>query len=260
LAEVAATIPIGVWLALLRRNWPLFRIALTGLLMMSAATVAGVLLLDATPSVAGLVFRTVGIVLGGMLARRLAGSDPGRWHDRLARLVPGLIAPYVVAVLYVKNLLSLDWRTMPEALAALDWRGLLPFFNDYIVSKEHAALSVAFELICYGPIGVMIALQRGGGRVSIWLAAAAALVFSIAVELGRWLRPGLQPDFSDPIVAAVGAGLAVNLTALFWRAAAARPAAAIGIGARERGGASRGGQILGTTSRAADRRSRKPLC
>ena len=260
LAEAAATIPIGVWLALLRRNWPLFRIALIGFLMMSAAIAASMLLLDTIPSVAGLVFRTVGIVLGGMLARRLAGSDPGGWHDRLARLVPGLIAPYVVAVLYVKNLLSLDWRTMPEALAALDWRGLLPFFNDYIVSKEHAALSVAFELICYGPIGVMIALRRGGGRVSIWLAAAAALVFSIAVELGRWLRPGLQPDFSDPIVAAVGAGLAVNLTALFWRAAAARPAAAIGIGARERGGASRGGQILGTTSRAADRRSRKPLC
>ena len=258
LAEAAATIPIGVWLALPRRNWPLFRIALTGFLMMSAATVASMLLLDTTPSVAALAFRTVGIVLGGMLARRLAGSDPGRWHDRLARLVPGLIAPYVyvVAVLYVKNLLSLDWRTMPEALAALDWRGLLPFFNDYIVSKEHAALSVAFELICYGPIGVMIALRRGGGRVSIWLAAAVALAFSIEVEFGRWLRPGLQPDFSDPIVAAVGAGLAVNLTALFWRAAATGRVA-ITIGRAREQGANRGRQTCSAVPEPLGRRSRE---
>jgi VanZ family protein len=240
LVETAATVPIGVWLALARRDWPLSRIALTGILMMSAATVASMLLLDTTPSIAGLTFRATGIVIGAVLTRRLAGSDPSKWRDRLARLVRWLIAPYVIAVLYVKNLLALDWQTMPKALAGFDPVGLLPFYHHYIVSKEHAAASVAFELTLYGPIGVMIALRRGSGRVSIWLAALTALAFSFAVEFGRWLRPGLLPDFSNPIVAAVGAGLAVKLATLFWSAAGARPVAAIAMGARERGSARRG--------------------
>jgi glycopeptide antibiotics resistance protein len=255
LAEAAATIPIGVLLASARRRWPLGWIALAGFLMMAAATVASMFLLDATPTIAGLAFRTAGIVIGGALARRLTGSDPRRWHERLAELVPWLIAPYLVAVLYVKNLLSPDWRTVPAALTAFDSLGLLPFYHFYIVTKAHAAQSVAMELICFGPIGVMIALRRGGGRGSIGLAAVIALGFSLAVEFGRWLKPGLQPDFSNPIVAAFGAGLAVGLTVSFWRAAAARPTAA--IGPHKTGSVPRNERVGRSTSEAFGRQSQE---
>jgi hypothetical protein len=228
-AEAAATIPIGVLLALTRRAWPLGRIALTGLLIMSAASAVEMLLLDATPTLAGLGFRTAGTVAGGLLARRLAGGDPRVLRDRLAGLVPWLAAPYAIAVLYLKGLLAPGWRTIPEAMAALDPLGRLPFYHDYIVSKAHAAQSLAFELMCFGPVGLMVALRRGGGRGAAWLAAAGALAFSLTVELGRWLKPGLQPDFSNPIVAVLGAVLAMRLTALVLPAApAAHPAPARG--------------------------------
>ena len=234
LADAAAAMPIGVLLALMRPAWPVGRLALAGLLLISAATAASLPLLDATPSLAGLAFRAAGIVAGAVLARRLARGEPGGLRDRLSGLVPWLALPYVIAVLYVKGLLSPGWRTMPEALAAFDPLGLLPFYHDYIVTKAHAAQSVAFELICFAPVGVMIALQAGrGGRASVWLAAGTALVFSFAVEFGRWLKPGLQPDFSNPVIAAFGAGMAVWLTAGLTRPVAG-PVAAPSSGARRR--------------------------
>jgi hypothetical protein len=257
-AEMVATIPIGVLLALARRGWSLGRIALTGFLLTSAGVVASMLLLDATPSGAGLAFRTAGVVIGSGLARRLGGSDPERWRELLARLVPWLVIPYVTAVLYVKNLLSTDWRSMPEALAAFDRLGLLPFYHFYIVSKAHAAQSLAVELLCFGPIGVMIALRRGVGHGSIWLAAVTALAFSLAVEFGRWFKPGLQPDFSNPIIAAFGAGLAVELTTSFWRAAAAGPPiGATAVGARQYGSISKDKAVWHPTSNSVARQTRE---
>jgi VanZ family protein len=244
LVDAAATIPIGVLLAVTRRSWPLGRIALAGLLIMSMITAATLPLLDATPSLAALAIRTAGIVAGAVLARRLARGAPGVLRHRLAALAPWFALPYAIAVLYVKGLLSSGWRTMPEALAAFDPLGLLPFYHDYIVTKAHAAQSVAFELICFAPIGVMIGLRgRCSGRASVWLAALIALVFSVAVEFGRWLKPGLQPDFSNPVIAALGAALAVGLTTILMRSAtipaapdrvAARPPLVTGHGDRVR--------------------------
>src|SRR5262249_48623099 len=95
-----------------------------------------------------------------------------------------------------------------------------------MVSKAHAAQSVAVELLTFAPIGVMIALRRDLGRSEIWLAAVTAGLFSLAIETVRWFKPGLQPDFSNAIIAAAAAGLAVRLTALFWRVLGAAPIAA----------------------------------
>jgi hypothetical protein len=235
LVYAAATVPFGVLLAVARRSLSVARIALAGFLMISAATTMSMLLLDSTPSLAGLACRTGGIAIGGALARRLAAADAGRWRPRLARLVPWLTAPYLIAVLYAKNLLSSHWRTLPEALAAFDSHGLLPFYHHYIVTKAHAARSVAFELICFGPIGVMAALRRSGGRGTLWLAASLAFLLSFAIEFARWFKPGLQPDFSNPIIAAIGAALAAALTPIFWQALTTKPIPATGVGAPEGG-------------------------
>ena len=54
-------------------------------------------------------------------------------------------------------------------------------------------MSVAGHLLMFAPIGVMVALRRGGGRAEVWTAAVLAGLFSFAVEFGRWLKPGLQP-------------------------------------------------------------------
>jgi VanZ family protein len=226
LVGTVATIPLGVLLALRRRSRSLLGIATAGLSMMSGVMLASMFLLDATPSLAAIGYRTLGVVIGGILAERLEGQDPARWRNLLARLVPWLVPPYVLAVVFINDLLSPHWRNTPEALAAFDDLGLLPFYHHYIVSKAHAAQSVAKELLCFAPIGVMIALRRGRGRASAWGAAIAALLFSLAIEFGRWFKPGLQPDFSDAIIAAVAAGLAAKLTPVFWHMLEDRPISA----------------------------------
>jgi hypothetical protein len=142
-------------------------------------------------------------------------QDPVRWRNLLARLVPLMIPPYLLAVAFVNDLLSPQWRRMSEALTAFDEFGLLPFYHHYIVSKAQAAESVAVHLLTFAPIGVMVTLRRGGRRGEIWTAVLAA-VLSFGVELGRWFKPGLQPDFSNVIIAAAAAGIAAKLTPAFW--------------------------------------------
>ena len=216
LADTAATVPLGMMLALMSRRRSLFRIGVAGFLIMSVVTMLTMLVLSAIPSLMALFYRTVGIVIGAAMLMWFEGQDPVRWRRRLARLVPLIILPYVLAIAFVNNLLSPHWRTLGEALAALNEFGLLPFYHHYIVSKAHAAESVATHVLTFVPIGVMIALRRESGRAEIWTAAFLAALLSLAVEIGRWFKPGLQPDFTDVIIAAVAAGLAVKLTSVFW--------------------------------------------
>lgn len=223
LADTAATAPLGVLLALRSRRRSLFRIAVAGFATMSAVTGLTMLLLSAAPSLMAIFYRTAGIVVGAAMVMWFEGQDLAWWRSRLARLVPLMIPPYVLAVLFVNGLLSLHWRTVSQALAAFDELGLLPFYYHYIVSKAHAAESVVAHLLMFAPIGMMIALRHGSGRGQVRTAAMIAASFSLAVEFGRWFKPGLQPDFSNVIIAAVAAGLAVRVTHAFWRMLEGRP-------------------------------------
>ena len=63
--------------------------------------------------------------------------------------------------------LSPHWRTVPEALAAFQPLGLLPFYYHYMVPKAHAAANVAWQVLTFAPIGVMIALDPSKDR--LWL-------------------------------------------------------------------------------------------
>jgi VanZ family protein len=216
-AATAVTVPLGVLWAL-GGNRSLLNIAVAGFVMMSAITVLSLFVLSATPSVLTIVYRTAGIVIGGAAARWLEGQDPGQWRDRLARAVPLMILPYAMAVIFVNKLLSSQWRTLQQALAAFDAHTALPFYSHYMVSKADAAQSVAVQFLIFAPIGVMVVFRRSNRRSQIWTAAVIAFMCSLAIETGRWFKPGLQPDFSNAIIAALSASFAVKLTAFLWRA------------------------------------------
>jgi VanZ family protein len=243
LMATAATIPVGSFLTLASRSRSLLRIAVIGCLIMSGVAAVSLLLVDATPSLAAIGYRTVGVVIGGILVKQFEGQDPARWRNLLAALVPWLVPLYVLGLVFVNGLLTPHWRDPAEALAAFNDLGLLPFYHHYIVSKAHAAQSVAVELVCFAPIGVMVALRRGGGRASVWGAAVAAFLFSLAIELGRLFKPGLQPDFSNAIIAAIAAGLAARLTPAFWRMLEGRPIPPTEVRAPVRGGGSKADRV-----------------
>ena len=170
LAGTAATIPVGVLLALESRRRSLFAVAVAGFVLMSAVTVLTMLVLTATPSLIAIVYRPIGIVIGAALLMSLEGRDPVRWQNSLRRFVPLMIPLYLFAVAFVYDLLSPHWRSAPEAFAAFDIYGLLPFYHYYIVSKAQAAESLAAHVLTFAPIGVMVALRRGEGRAAVWTA------------------------------------------------------------------------------------------
>jgi VanZ family protein len=132
------------------------------------------------------------------------------------RFLPVLAAIYVFAVIDVNGLISLHWRTLSQAQAALDRRGLFPFWHSYIVSKAHAFESQAAHVVMFLPIGMMLSLRRRGGSRDAWMAALLAFLFALVVEVGRWFRPDLQPDFYEAVTAAIAAGLAVKPMTRLW--------------------------------------------
>jgi hypothetical protein len=99
---------------------------------------------------------------------------------------------------------------------ALDARGLLPLWHYYIVSKTQAMASLAVHAVMFAPIGVLISLHDKSRPGNARVAALIAFVFSFFVEIGRWLQPGLQPDFNDAVIAAGSAWLAVRAMPVIW--------------------------------------------
>ena len=219
LANTAETLPIGMMLALGKRNVSLTRVAVTGLILMSAVAVATMFVMSATPYLVSIIFRTIGIVIGAAIVMQSRHVCYERLRLFLAQLVPIVFMPYVLSVLFINGLLSGHWLTLSEASAALDYRGLLPLWHYYIVSKAHAMASLGVHLVTFVPIGVMISLRDDNRTRRAPLAAIIAFIFSFLIEVSRGLKPGLQPDFNDAVIAAVAAWLAVKAMPLIWQMA-----------------------------------------
>ena len=184
---------------------------------MSALTLATMFVMSATPFLVSIIFRTIGVSLGAALAIYLKHVDLLRFRLLLAKATPFLVLPYVLGVLYINGLLSSHWRTLEEARAAMDFRGLLPLWHYYIVSKAHGLASLAVHIVTFAPIGVLISLRRDRHDDGAILAAVLASLFSLAVEFGRAMKPGLEPDINSVLIAAVSAWIAVKVMPSVWQ-------------------------------------------
>ncbi len=216
-AGTASTIPLGMLIAARRPLMSVRRATVLGFILMAMVTAATVMVQSASPSLFAILYRTVGIAAGAAIRRRMYIVPVARWQAVAARAVPWILPPYVLAVLLVNGLLTTHWRSFAEALAAFDSRGLIPFWNYYIVSKAQATASLIVHALMFAPVGMMVWLRYGGGAGATSFAVGAAFVFAVIVEIGRWMRPGLLPDISDAFVAAAAAGLALKLMPTVFR-------------------------------------------
>jgi hypothetical protein len=76
MADAAATIPLGVLLALRSRRRSLVKIAGIGFVAMSIVTVLTMLVLSASPSLVAVFYRTAGIIAGAAIVMWCEGQDP----------------------------------------------------------------------------------------------------------------------------------------------------------------------------------------
>ena len=202
----------------------LAQIAATGAALLAILFGATLFVLSARVSILTFGLRLVGVVGGAVLLRWLAGQDLARARYRLARALPVLVPLYLLLLVYANGLLTHVWMTPEQALANLNPRGLLPLWQDYIVSKDQALKSEVVHVAMYAPIGVMIWLRRGGDRPTALAAATLAGLASLAIEVGRWLKPGFQPDFNEVLVGAIAAYVANRVMPLLWPIVLAIPA------------------------------------
>ena len=217
-AEAIETVPLGFLIGLNSRRFHVLVAAVAGLLGMSAICLLQTLIGSSSPHLFSILLRTAGLIAGASVVDHIDRLKLIRWRLSLAKAVPVLAMTYLVVVAAAKGLIALDWRTPTEAWTTLDWRGLVPFWDSYIVSKSHAAAATIAHILLYAPIGVMVWLRRGtpaGGR---GYAAALAITLSLLVEVGRWLRPQFQPDFSNAVIAGIAAACAVPVSDWIWRA------------------------------------------
>jgi VanZ family protein len=194
----------------------LAQIAATGAALLAILFGATLFVLSARVSILTFCLRLLGVVSGAMLLRWLADQDLPRARYRLGRMLPILVPLYLLLLVYANGLLTHAWMTPEQALANLNPRGLLPLWQDYIVSKDQALKSEVVHVAMYAPIGVMIWLRRGGDRRTALAAATLAGLASLAIEVGRWLKPGFQPDFNEVLVGAFAAYVANRVMPLLW--------------------------------------------
>jgi glycopeptide antibiotics resistance protein len=214
-----AFIPVGMMLTFVRKGVYQVRRSLLsvtglGLLLTTVLYALSALVISAYPVAPSILYRTAGVVAGAAAISWIVRQDADALRQRLGRLVPWAVLPYLFSVLLVNQLLSVHWLSWQDAVAQAYPLGIMPLFDYYIVTKAEAAKNIVGHVVLYMPVGIMLWLRYGdtvGGRAFL---AAAALSF--AVELGRYLQPGLEGDINAIAVAGLASLLAVRLMPAVW--------------------------------------------
>ena len=216
-ADTLTTIPVGMYVAVVGRERTTRRLVWRAFGVMFLVFLAQLFVMGTEPFIVALFYRTAGAVVGVLFIQRIKGKDLRKRHYYFSRYLPFAIPVYLLLVMYVSGVLSSQWVGFDVATNRLEPRQFLPFWNFYIVSKAHAAQSLVVGFFMFAPIGVMVWLRRGFWSSGAKFSAILAFSLSLAMELGRMLGPGLRPDFSDPIVAAIGAAVAFKAMPFLWR-------------------------------------------
>ena len=214
-STAAATIPFGMRMVLASygRNRFFDEALLRGFAWLAVLFAATALLLSGVPSLISLLFRAIGVATGVWIMRWLVRQDPQRLRGWLSRRALWTVLPYLLLLLSVNGLVSTLWQTPAERLHNLYTLGLLPLFDYYIVTKATAAKNIVAHVVMYLPIGVFVWLR--GYRSGV--AGMSAMLLATAIELGRYLRPGLEGDINAVALAALSALFAARLMPGIWR-------------------------------------------
>jgi glycopeptide antibiotics resistance protein len=216
-ADTLATVPVGMFLAVRGRQRRTRSLIFRALGLMVLIFIAQLFVLGAKPFLVALVYRTLGAIIGVLFIQRIKGKDLRKRHYYFSQYLPFAIPVYLLLVMFVSGLLTTEWATLDEALNALEPRQFLPFWNFYIVTKARASESFVVEFLMFTPIGVMVWLRRGFWSSGAKFSAILAFILSLLMEIGRMMKPGLRPDFSDPIIAALGAAAAFKSMPYLWK-------------------------------------------
>jgi hypothetical protein len=217
LGDALSMAPVGMLLAALYRSLSLRGQLLRGLLLVLFIEFMTLFVLSANPYAVAIVYRMVGIWLGLLFMRLIYRMDLRKWHYIAYRYVPLTMLLYALVLIFANGIVSRQWVGLDQAINSLEVRQMLPFWNFYIVTKVRATQSLVVHIALFAPIGIMIWVRQGLWRDGARFSAFLAFLLSLMIEVGRWLKPGLRPDFTDPIIAAAAAAVAFRAMPTVWR-------------------------------------------
>ncbi|HBK05395.1 MAG TPA: hypothetical protein DDZ81_05965 [Acetobacteraceae bacterium] len=220
----AAFIPVGMLLTFTRQGVYRVRrglptVTIIGLLVTTGLYAVSSLVLSAFPVAPSILYRTLGIVAGAAALRWLVRQDADALRRWLRRAVPFLVAPYLLGVLVVNQVISRHWISWQEVMAQGYPLGLLPLFDYYIVTKAEAAKNIVGHVVLYMPVGALFWMRYGEGGAG--RAGVTAALLSLCVEVARYFRPGLEGDLNAVVVGGVAAVLGAKLMPAIWEMFAA---------------------------------------
>jgi len=217
LADLAATIPAGMFLAVTGRNMSFQGLMARGIAVIIPVAVLSLFVLSLTPFAFSLVSRAVGVALGISFMWSLKGKDLWKRHYRYAQYVPVAFPVYITLLALANGLLNEHWLGLDQIGATLESRELTPFWSLYIVTKAEAARHVVETFAMFAPVGTMIWLRRGFWSKGAGLSAFLAFFLSAALQFTRLLKPGLIPDVTDPFIAAIAAAATFRAMPELWK-------------------------------------------
>jgi VanZ family protein/O-antigen ligase len=210
--ELLAIAPIGVLLALASPHLSLKRLFVAGVALGIVLELLQLPLATGISQGISVLLRGVGLAAGAVLGNTIRGTTP----DLIARQVWRLsliAAPfYVLAVAAVNGWFSGSWNSASAGLASLANTRLMPFYYHYFTTETVAVTSLLAQAAIYTPVGIAVWANytsrpyRGGPRYLTTALLAAFL--ALPIELGKSFIPNTHPDFTNLLIAALGAVIA----------------------------------------------------
>ena len=211
-AEVGAAAPLGALAAALglgrRRLGPA---VLLGIAVGVGIEAVQFFLASGVTEGAAAVAKAVGFVLGYeafcITASRLARGEIAEF--------PHWLVP-AAAVAYLSLLVPMNWARrggllpLEEVLRRAAKLSLIPFYYHYYLPESRALFSAAGYFALYAPCGVLVQLARNpwgiaGGRGDALAAVLTGAVLAAALEFGKLFLSAARPDFTNVLLAAMGA-------------------------------------------------------
>ena len=212
------TLPMGMLLETLRPNRSMALIVPAALLAMTALLIPSLFMLSTNPALVTIPLHAIGFVAGVVVMRWLGRQNIARLRPWLPRAGWIAIPPYVLVVATTNGLANGGWRTLSAALAErMDPNRLLPLWTYYNISKAQAVLSLATHVAMYAPVGMLLWAIAGAGRWRGRQAFILGLLLAAAVEMARWLHPGMVPEVNNLAVGALAAAFGTKLAPFLWK-------------------------------------------
>lgn len=212
-AIILSTLPCGWWFAAQRMSRVgnvILAASMVALVVATTIELLHFLMVNGVSQGSSVLLRTLGMGLGAATyswRHSVAKLDLDRFGRPAALAV---LVPHFIAVAYVGGWLRSQPLGLTAGLARMDDAVWMPFYYQYYAPYTATMYSAMVHAALYAPVGVMCWLwARDRDHVTLWFATLVAVLLALIAETSKIFLAGHLPDYTDVLIAAISATLAL---------------------------------------------------